>query len=153
PSVPIEIASLTVMVPKTWGMAPAAWSASPARAASRSRPALHGVRLLYAFAMPTIGLPKSASPKPTARSIARLGARSTPSVPIPLGRWGEDVRGPPGAPLCTGSGPVPAARCYLGSRAYRYATTYLASLGVPKRPGPFNLAPGPTEDGGVRSTS
>jgi hypothetical protein len=30
--------------------------------------------------MPTIGLPKSASVNPTARSMARLGARSTPSV-------------------------------------------------------------------------
>ena len=30
--------------------------------------------------MPTMGLPKSPSPKPTARSMARLGARWTPSV-------------------------------------------------------------------------
>jgi hypothetical protein len=36
--------------------------------------------VLCALAIPMIGLPKSPSPKPTARSIARLGARCTPSV-------------------------------------------------------------------------
>ena len=46
PSVPIEIASLTVMVPKTWGMAPAARSAAWPRSARVSRPRLQGVRLL-----------------------------------------------------------------------------------------------------------
>src|SRR5262245_48015888 len=54
--------------------------------------------------MPTIGLPKSASPKPTARSMARFGARSTPSVTIRLRRSGEDVMGTSGTPLCTRSG-------------------------------------------------
>ena len=80
PSVPMEIASLTVIVPKVWGMVPAARRPASARAARRPRPALQGVTLLWALATPTIGLPKSASPKPTARSIARLGARCTPSV-------------------------------------------------------------------------
>src|SRR6266851_2274576 len=41
-----------------------------------------------------MGLAKSASPKPTARSMARLGARSTPSVMIWLRRG--SVMGPPG---------------------------------------------------------
>jgi hypothetical protein len=38
------------------------------------------VVVLWALATPTIGLPKSSPPKPTARSVARLGARSYPSV-------------------------------------------------------------------------
>src|SRR5437773_566752 len=36
------------------------------------------------LATPTIGLPKSRSPKPTARSMARLGERWTPSVMVRL---------------------------------------------------------------------
>ncbi len=36
-------------------------------------PTLQGVRLLWAFATPTMGLAKSASPKPTARSIDAVG--------------------------------------------------------------------------------
>src|SRR5690349_17119806 len=47
--------------------------------------------------MPMMGLPKSSSPKPTARSIARLGARWTPSVMAELrsgeGRHGNVVGG------------------------------------------------------------
>jgi len=80
PSVPIEIPSLTVIVPNICGMAPAARTAASARWASSSSPALQGVMVLWALAMPTIGFPKSPSPKPTARSMARLGARWTPSV-------------------------------------------------------------------------
>src|SRR5215813_3843793 len=82
----MEIPSLTVMVPKTCGMAPAACSASPAATARSLSPRLHGVRLLYALATPTMGLSKSASVKPTARSIERFGARSGPWVILRLGR-------------------------------------------------------------------
>ena len=39
---------------------------------------LQGVKLLQVEAMPTCGFSKSASPKPTARSIARLGVCFTP---------------------------------------------------------------------------
>ena len=46
PSVPIEIPSLTVMVPNTWGMAPLARAALSARRARTSRPALQGVIVL-----------------------------------------------------------------------------------------------------------
>ena len=46
PSVPIEIPSLTVMVPKSCGIAPAARTAASARRASTSSPALHGVMVL-----------------------------------------------------------------------------------------------------------
>jgi len=43
-------------------------------------PALHGFIVLFPFVTPTIGLSKSASPKPTARSIARFGERAMPPV-------------------------------------------------------------------------
>src|SRR6266481_2392806 len=80
PSVPIEIPSLTVMVPNTWGIVPAFRKAVMARSVRRFRPMLQGVIVLYPLATPTIGLLKSSSPKPTARSIARFGVRSAPSV-------------------------------------------------------------------------
>jgi hypothetical protein len=89
PSVPIEIPSLTVMVPNICGIAPAPRTAASALCASWSRPALHGVIVLWALAIPTIGLAKSSSPNPTARSMARLGARWTPWVMTLLLRlWG-----------------------------------------------------------------
>jgi hypothetical protein len=80
PSVPIEMPSLTVMVPKICGIPPASRTAASALWASRSSPALQGVMVLCALAIPTMGLPKSPSPNPTARSMARFGARWTPSV-------------------------------------------------------------------------
>src|SRR4029453_8339562 len=80
PSVPIEMPSATVIVPKTWGMTPASRSAAIARSDSVAIPALQGVRLLWAFATPTIAFSKAASSKPTARSIERLGARMSPCV-------------------------------------------------------------------------
>jgi hypothetical protein len=86
PSVPIEIASLTVMVPKVCGIAPPSRSAASARDASPLSEALQGVRLLWALAIPITGLLKSASPKPTARSMARFGARSMPWVTTRLRR-------------------------------------------------------------------
>jgi len=42
--------------------------------------------LLCPLATPTMGLVKSPSPNPTARSIARFPARSTPSVVMLLRR-------------------------------------------------------------------
>jgi hypothetical protein len=45
---------------------------------------LHGVISLQVLAIPTRGLLKSSSVRPTARSIARLGARTSPSVIILL---------------------------------------------------------------------
>jgi hypothetical protein len=42
-------------------------------------------------ATPTTGLPKSASVKPTARSMARLGARLGPPVVVKLFRWLEST--------------------------------------------------------------
>ena len=84
PSVPIEIPSLTVMVPNVCGIPPACRIAASARRARSLSLALQGVMVLWAFAMATIGFAKSWSPKPTARSIARLGVRSTPSVMVRL---------------------------------------------------------------------
>jgi hypothetical protein len=87
PSVPIEMPSLTVMVPKTWGIPPAVRMAPSAASARSPRPALQGVMLLWACATPTIGFSKSPSENPTARSMARFGARSSPSVTMRLRRF------------------------------------------------------------------
>src|SRR5258708_21500043 len=61
-------------------MAPPACSDLLASCARSFNPRLQGGMLLYALATPTIGLSKSAPAKPTARNMARLGARSTPCV-------------------------------------------------------------------------
>ena len=57
----------------------------PAAPPSRGRPAAGcrrctGFMVEWPLATPTIGFSKSPSPKPTARSIARLGERATPAV-------------------------------------------------------------------------
>ena len=80
PSVPMLIPSDTVMVPYTCGIPPPSFSASVMCPASSPRPLLQGVMLLCACATPMTGFSKSPSPKPTARSIARFGARSMPCV-------------------------------------------------------------------------
>src|SRR5919202_3277148 len=61
-------------------MAPAFLIAASARCASTFMPILQGVIVLYPLARPTMGLVKSWSWKPTARSIARFGDRCTPLV-------------------------------------------------------------------------
>ena len=80
PSVPIEMPSETVIVLNTTALAPAASAPSAARDASRSMCMLHGVTRLQVEATPICGFLKSASLKPTARNIERLGARSIPST-------------------------------------------------------------------------
>src|SRR6185295_16425673 len=80
PSVPMPMPSVTVGTPNTCGMAPASLSAAIARSTSGWMPALHGFIVLWPLATPTMGFSKSLSPKPTARSIARLGERATPAV-------------------------------------------------------------------------
>ena len=60
---------------KSCGIAPALRAAPSARFARASSPRLHGVMVENPLAMPMIGFSKSASLKPTARSIARLGER------------------------------------------------------------------------------
>jgi len=59
PSVPMEMPSLTVIVPKVCGMPPAARTAASARSARSLSLALQGVIVLCAFAMPMMGFVKS----------------------------------------------------------------------------------------------
>ena len=80
-----------VIVPNTCGIAPAFFNAASARKANAPMPMLHGVMVLCAFATPTIGLSKSLSPNPTARSIARLGERCTPWVTVLLLRLSDMI--------------------------------------------------------------
>ena len=80
PSVPMPIPSVTVGTPNTCGMAPASFKAAIARSTSGWMPALQGLSVEWPLATPTIGLSKSRSVKPTARSMARLGERATPWV-------------------------------------------------------------------------
>ena len=86
PSVPIEIPSLTVMVPKICGAPPPTRTPSFTFSAKRLICTLHGVISLHVLATPISGLLKSSSVKPTARSIERFGARTSPSVIILLRR-------------------------------------------------------------------
>ena len=80
PSVPMEMPSEMVMVLKITALALAALAPSAAFSASLSMCMLQGVTMLQVDAMPICGFLKSASSKPTARSMERLGARSTPST-------------------------------------------------------------------------
>src|SRR5882724_2883429 len=80
PGEPMEMPSETVIVLKMTLLPPAL--SAPAAAARASSPMcmLHGVRLDHVDAMPIWGRAKSASSKPTARSIAREGAFASPST-------------------------------------------------------------------------
>ena len=80
PSWPIEMPSLTAMVVNSIGKPPAARTPSFDRLASRSSGMLHGVTSFHDEHTPTCGLPQSSSVMPIARSMARAGARSEPSV-------------------------------------------------------------------------
>ena len=80
PSWPIEMPSLTAMVMNSIGKPPAARTPSLDRLASRSSGMLQGVTSFHDDATPTWGLSQSSSVMPMARSIARAGARSNPSV-------------------------------------------------------------------------
>ena len=80
PSVPMEMPSLTVMVPNSKGV-PSAWrTPSLAAVAKRSRWTLQGVMSLARLAMATKGWSRSSWVRPIAMSMARAGARSGPSV-------------------------------------------------------------------------
>ena len=80
PSVPIEIPSLTVMVPNSNGVPRASRTPCLTRAVSRLRCTLQGVTSLARLAMPTKGLLSAASSRPVARSMARAGVRAGPVV-------------------------------------------------------------------------
>ena len=64
------------MVTNSSGKPPASRTPTLARLASRSSGMLHGVTSFHDDATPTCALPQSASVMPTARSIARAGARA-----------------------------------------------------------------------------
>ncbi len=80
PSWPIEIPSDTAMVMNSRGKPPARRTPSLARLARRSSGRLHGVTSFHDEATPICGLSQSSSVMPTARSMARAGARVGPSV-------------------------------------------------------------------------
>ena len=80
PSWPIEMPSLIAIVTNSIGNPPASRTPSLHRFASRSSGRLQGVTSFQLDATPTCALPQSASVMPTARSMARAGARSMPSV-------------------------------------------------------------------------
>jgi len=61
PSVPMDMPSEIVGVPKTWALPPASSMPSMAASASFCRPELQGVMVLWPLATPTIGLAKSDS--------------------------------------------------------------------------------------------
>ena len=78
----MEMPSETVIVPKIIALPPASSAPLAACTAKRSMCILQGVTIDHVEAMPTTGFLKSASVKPTALNIARLGARSGPSTTI-----------------------------------------------------------------------
>ena len=86
PSVPMEMPSLIVMVPNMKGTLSAAQTPSLTFLASLSRWTLQGVTSLARLPIATKGLSMSSSPRPTARSMERAGARSGPSLTARLWR-------------------------------------------------------------------
>src|SRR5690625_5211488 len=70
----------TEIVPNSSGYPLAAWTPSFAAFARRSSDRLHGVISFHDDPTPICGLAQSSSPMPTARSMPRAAARSTPSV-------------------------------------------------------------------------
>jgi len=80
PGDPIEMPSDTVMVLNSTPLPPALLIPASVSRASSLMCMLHGVRLAQVEAMPTCGRAKSASVKPTARSIALDGVCFAPST-------------------------------------------------------------------------
>src|ERR1041384_5658390 len=80
PSVPIEMPSEMVIVPKMTALPPASLTPTDASTASLAMCMLHGVTMLQVEAMPIWDFWKSSFEKPTACNIARLAARSAPST-------------------------------------------------------------------------
>ena len=80
PSVPIEIASETVIVPKVKGVPSAANTPRFTSSTSGAIPELQGVTSLWVEAIPTNGAAMSLSLSPMAFIMERCGARIAPSV-------------------------------------------------------------------------
>jgi hypothetical protein len=100
PSWPIEMPSDTAMVLNSIGNPPASRTPSLACFARRSSGRLQGVTSFQDEATPIWGLLQSSSPIPMARSIARAGARSYPSVTSRLTGFRSATSGLLGARRC-----------------------------------------------------
>src|ERR1022692_1439733 len=143
PSVPIEIPSDTAIVPNSNSTAPASRTPSLAAAASPLRCRLHGVTSFQDEATATCGRSMSASLSPTARSIARAGARDGPVVSGP-----ERGRG---SLLVIGRPPVNRLAENDKNQEERIPRGSSAGPGAP-RPAPVKGTPaaGPDAPGSVR---
>src|SRR5262245_17103148 len=97
PRWPIMMPSEAVGAPKTCGTPPPARMPSRAFRTILSRWALQGVMSECRLAMPIMGRVKSPSWKPTARSMARLGARLGPWVVVRLDRCDDMGHSPVGS--------------------------------------------------------
>ena len=84
PSVPIVMPSEMAIVLNSIGVPPASRTPRLTCSARARRFRLQGIVSVQVLAMPTIGLAKSASLKPTALYIARAAARSRPLVMVAL---------------------------------------------------------------------
>src|SRR3954470_8554986 len=80
PSVPIEMPSEIVIVPKMMALPPASLTPIEASTANLSMCMLHGVTMLQVEAMPVLDFWKASWENPTACNNARVAARSGPST-------------------------------------------------------------------------
>ena len=91
PSVPIETPSETAIVLNSTGVPPASRMPRRTWRASSRWFQLHGIVSIHVVAMPTSGRASASSSSPIPFSIARAGARSTPSVRAALWRLAGSV--------------------------------------------------------------
>ena len=91
PSVPIETPSETAIVLNSTGVPPASRIPRRTCRASSRWFQLHGIVSIHVVAMPTSGRASASSSRPIPFSIARAGARSTPSVSAALLRLAGSV--------------------------------------------------------------
>jgi hypothetical protein len=91
PVVPIDTPSETEIVLNSTGVPPASRMPCLTACARKRWFRLHGIVSIHSCATPTSGFARSSSVKPTAFSIARAGARSTPSVRSALRRLAGSV--------------------------------------------------------------
>ena len=92
PAVPIDTPSETEIVLNSSGVPPASRTPCFTYRASSRWFRLHGIVSIHVVATPISGFARSASVKPAPFSIARAGARSTPSVSAALCRFAGCVR-------------------------------------------------------------
>src|SRR5689334_6234721 len=105
PSVPIETPSETAIVLNSTGVPPASMMPRRTCRASSRWFQLHGIVSIHVVATPTSGRASASSSKPIPFSIARAGARSTPSVSAALCRFAGSVERPYGSPSTDAMGP------------------------------------------------